>query len=144
VRAAYEYDCRSWTSSIVLPLNENSISETAFCLRLQVEPTQLGPMHRASLYLRRPEWTPGTLSPGVKRPGREADHSPPTNAEAKKTQICASTAHPHVLWRSAQLVDVEKLQVLCPRNDSLSLVPEGQSRSPWSSRQRWSFRNTFN
>jgi hypothetical protein len=23
---------------------------------------------------------PGTLSPSVKRPGREADHSPPTNA----------------------------------------------------------------
>jgi hypothetical protein len=22
---------------------------------------------------------PGALSPGVKRPGREADHSPPTN-----------------------------------------------------------------
>jgi hypothetical protein len=27
----------------------------------------------------------GTLCPGVKRPGREADHSPPTSAEVKKT-----------------------------------------------------------
>jgi hypothetical protein len=29
--------------------------------------------------------------PGVKRPGREADHSPPTNAEVKKTWIYTST-----------------------------------------------------
>jgi hypothetical protein len=27
----------------------------------------------------------GPPSPGVKRPGREADHSPPTSAEIKKT-----------------------------------------------------------
>jgi hypothetical protein len=27
----------------------------------------------------------GALSPGLKRQGREADHSPPTNAEVKKT-----------------------------------------------------------
>jgi hypothetical protein len=29
----------------------------------------------------------GALSPGVKRPGREDDHSPPTDAEVKKTWI---------------------------------------------------------
>jgi hypothetical protein len=29
------------------------------------------------------QWVPGAPSPGVKRPGREADHSPPTSAEAK-------------------------------------------------------------
>jgi hypothetical protein len=29
--------------------------------------------------------------PAVKRPEREADHSPPTNAEAKKTGIYTST-----------------------------------------------------
>jgi hypothetical protein len=28
---------------------------------------------------------PGTISPGVKRQGRQADHSPPTNAEVKET-----------------------------------------------------------
>jgi hypothetical protein len=33
----------------------------------------------------------GALSPGVKRPGREADHSPPANAEDKKTWIYIST-----------------------------------------------------
>jgi hypothetical protein len=29
------------------------------------------------------QWVPGTLSPGVKRQGREADHSPPTSAGDK-------------------------------------------------------------
>jgi hypothetical protein len=26
------------------------------------------------------QWVPGEISPGVKRPGREADHSPPSSA----------------------------------------------------------------
>jgi hypothetical protein len=34
---------------------------------------------------------PGALSTGVKRQGREADHSPPTNAEVKKTWVYTST-----------------------------------------------------
>jgi hypothetical protein len=34
---------------------------------------------------------PGAVSPGVKRPGREADHSPPTSAKIKKMWIYAST-----------------------------------------------------
>jgi hypothetical protein len=29
------------------------------------------------------QWVPGTLSLGVKRPGREADHSPPSSAQVK-------------------------------------------------------------
>jgi hypothetical protein len=37
------------------------------------------------------QWVPGALSPGVKRQGREADHSPPTSAEVKKTWIYTST-----------------------------------------------------
>jgi hypothetical protein len=34
---------------------------------------------------------PPATSPGVKRPGREADHSPPTSAEVKKMWIYTST-----------------------------------------------------
>jgi hypothetical protein len=30
------------------------------------------------------QWVPGALSLGVKRPGREADHSSPSNAEVKE------------------------------------------------------------
>jgi hypothetical protein len=37
------------------------------------------------------QWVPGALSQGVKRPGREADHSPPANAEVKKMCIYTST-----------------------------------------------------
>ncbi|PNF23996.1 hypothetical protein B7P43_G09283, partial [Cryptotermes secundus] len=35
---------------------------------------------------------PGSLSSEVKRPGREADHSPPTSAEVKKIWIYISTS----------------------------------------------------
>jgi hypothetical protein len=31
------------------------------------------------------QWVPGALSRGVKRPGREADHSPPSSAEVKES-----------------------------------------------------------
>jgi hypothetical protein len=31
------------------------------------------------------------LSPGIKRPGRETDHSPPTSSEVKKTWVYTST-----------------------------------------------------
>jgi hypothetical protein len=31
-------------------------------------------------------WAPGALSPGVKRPGCEADYSPPTSAEFKNVE----------------------------------------------------------
>jgi hypothetical protein len=37
------------------------------------------------------QWVPGALSPGVKRLGREADHSPPTSAELKKMWVYTST-----------------------------------------------------
>jgi hypothetical protein len=30
------------------------------------------------------QWVPGALSLGIKRPGREADHSPPSSAEVKE------------------------------------------------------------
>jgi hypothetical protein len=34
------------------------------------------------------------FTPGLKRPGREADHSSPTSAEVKKTRVYTSTS-PH-------------------------------------------------
>jgi hypothetical protein len=34
----------------------------------------------------------GNSFPGVKRPGREVDHSPPTSAEVKKMWIYTSTS----------------------------------------------------
>jgi hypothetical protein len=38
------------------------------------------------------QWVPGAPFPEVKRPGREADHSPPTSAEVQKMWIYISTA----------------------------------------------------
>jgi hypothetical protein len=36
------------------------------------------------------KWVPGAISPGVKRPGPEADHSHLASAEVKNTWICTS------------------------------------------------------
>jgi hypothetical protein len=37
------------------------------------------------------QWVPGALSSGVKRPGREADHSPPSSDEVKNAWGYTST-----------------------------------------------------
>jgi hypothetical protein len=47
-------------------------------------------MHRAAA-IQKIQWAPRALFPGVKRPRREADHSPPASAEVKKTWISTST-----------------------------------------------------
>jgi hypothetical protein len=44
------------------------------------------------------QWVPGALSPEVKRPGREVDHSPPASAEVKNSGAipqlpCMSSRH---------------------------------------------------
>jgi hypothetical protein len=36
------------------------------------------------------QWVPGAPSLGVKRPGREADHSPPSSAEVKNARSYTS------------------------------------------------------
>jgi hypothetical protein len=44
------------------------------------------------------QWVSGVLYPGVKRPGREADHSPPVSAEVKKMWIYTSTPPYAYYW----------------------------------------------
>jgi hypothetical protein len=46
------------------------------------------------------QWVPGALSPGVKRQGREADHSPPVSAEVNKIWIIHPLPHTPS-WRIA-------------------------------------------
>jgi hypothetical protein len=54
----------------------------------------LGPTHPPI------QWVSGTLSPGVKRQRREADHSPASSAEVKK--VAAIPSLPHMSsWRGA-------------------------------------------
>jgi hypothetical protein len=48
-----------WTSCLSLKcrpvyISKHNVSETGFCLRLQVKPTQLGPIDRASPYFQTP------------------------------------------------------------------------------------------
>jgi hypothetical protein len=40
------------------------------------------------------QWIPAALSLGVKQPGREADHSPPSSAEVKNE--CSYTSTPSI------------------------------------------------
>jgi hypothetical protein len=49
------------------------------------------------------QWVPGALSWGVKRPGREADHSPPSSAEAKEWVELYLHSSNMPSWRGAQL-----------------------------------------
>jgi hypothetical protein len=37
------------------------------------------------------QWVPGALSLGVKQPGRQADHSPPSSAEVKNAWSYTAT-----------------------------------------------------
>jgi hypothetical protein len=46
------------------------------------------------------QWVSGLFSPGVKRQGREADHSPPSSAEVKKGGAILSLPHTSS-WRGA-------------------------------------------
>jgi hypothetical protein len=48
------------------------------------------------------QWVPGALYLGVKRPGSEADHSPPSSAEVKNVWSYISTSSTSS-WRGAQL-----------------------------------------
>jgi hypothetical protein len=49
------------------------------------------------------QWVPGALSLGVKRPGREADHSPPPSAEVKEGVDLYLHSSNTPSWRGAQL-----------------------------------------
>jgi hypothetical protein len=57
------------------------------------------------------QWIPGALSLGVKRPGREANHSPPSSAEVKNAWSCTSTSPS---WRGAQLKHNDKFTFTLP------------------------------
>jgi hypothetical protein len=52
----------------------NTVSKVVFSL-LHIVETEYGPTQPPI------KWVPGALSPGVKRPRPETDHSPQTNAE---------------------------------------------------------------
>jgi hypothetical protein len=67
---------------INLPISNDSITETSIIFYLFLSAAASG----AVLGPARPpiRWVPCILSLVVKRPGREADHSPPSSAEVKE------------------------------------------------------------
>jgi hypothetical protein len=75
-----------WTLSTVLFIFKNNVSETGLCLRLQVKHIRLGPIDRASPYLR-------TLVPAPRR-GIQAKHS--TNSLRERRQDRKLLKAPHV------------------------------------------------
>jgi hypothetical protein len=79
----------------------NNVSEIGFCLRLQVKLTQLGPINRASPYLRTPVPAP--------RYGIQAKHS--TNHLRELRQNIKILKTPHVsdfllMYHSHKLLDL--------------------------------------
>jgi hypothetical protein len=56
------------------------------------------------------QWVPGALSLGVKRPGREADPSPPSSVEVKEWVGLYTHSLNTPPWRGAQLHNKKKVQ----------------------------------
>jgi hypothetical protein len=49
------------------------------------------------------QWVPGSLSLGVERPGREADHSPPSSAEVKEcVELHLHSQYAFMAWCSVK------------------------------------------
>jgi hypothetical protein len=57
------------------------------------------------------QWILGAVSPWVKRPGREADHSPPPSATVKNGRALPPLPHTS-FWHSAQLIKLRNKFVL--------------------------------
>jgi hypothetical protein len=71
------YGLDGWEVIVWVPVGARSFSSPGHPDRLWGPPFQ---------------WGLGDLSPGVKRPGNEADHSPPSSAEVKNAWIYTSNA----------------------------------------------------
>jgi hypothetical protein len=68
------------------------------------------------------QWVPEALSLGVKRPGSEADYSPPSSAEVRNARSCYTSTPPihlsfvwliqraFLYWQSSQITHVECLK----------------------------------
>jgi hypothetical protein len=87
---------RSWDNSVSIatrlrtgPSGFDSRQGQGILLFATASRPTLGPTHPSI------QWVLGALSPGVKRPGREADHSPHSSAEVQNAWSHTST-HPYV------------------------------------------------
>jgi hypothetical protein len=87
-------NCLKWRSrdSVVGIAIGYELDDLRVGVRVSVESRIFSTSSRPALGSTQPpiQWVPGTLSPRVKQPGREADHWP-TSAEVKKMWIYTST-----------------------------------------------------
>jgi hypothetical protein len=69
-------------------------------------------------------WVPGVLSPGVKaRPGRDADHSPPSSAEVENEQELYLLSPQAPPWRVAGLLYLAWARIQMAASDHIYLPP---------------------
>jgi hypothetical protein len=76
------------------------------------------------------QWVPKVLSLGVKRPGLEADHSPPSSAEVKESVELYLHSPSRPSWRGAQL----------SHRDNFTFTSTLPTSTPRSSKWSFSFR----
>jgi hypothetical protein len=90
--------------------SKHNVSETGFCLRLQVKPTQLGPINRASPYLRTPvpdaRWSI-TSYPRCTEIGTSSIDWPQLSRFYLKTEIESSLRN-GVFWKIKRTVFLDK------------------------------------
>jgi hypothetical protein len=96
------YDCNmSWNSWF------ESQQGLGIFLYTTMSRLALGPTHPPI------QWVPGTLSLGVKRPGREADHSPPSSAKVKNVWNYASPPqYMAMAWCSVKKISQGQMYLL--------------------------------
>jgi hypothetical protein len=81
------------TTNVKSSDNYSSIGALGFDSRRELRIFLFATVSRTALEPTQPpnQWVPGYLSLGVKRPGRKADHSPPSSAEVKNAWSYTST-----------------------------------------------------
>jgi hypothetical protein len=83
------------------------------------------------------QWVPGTLSLGVKRSGRKADHSPPSSAEVKEYTELYLYFPNTSSWRGVQIKHRDNFTFSLEETDPNSLLynSSGATQLPDNSRK---------
>jgi hypothetical protein len=100
----------TWTSEILVSYDRgfDSRRRLGIFLFTTASRTVLGPTQPLI------QWVAGALSPGIKRPGREADHSPPSSAEAKDWVELYLHSPNTPSWRGVRLKKVQGRPFIFP------------------------------
>jgi hypothetical protein len=75
------------------------------------------------------QWVPGALSLGVNRPGREADHSPPSSAEVKECVELYLHSPNMPSWRGAQFKKKSQWQLYLYQCEDVQTLSHANRKS---------------